>query len=224
MILAFVGCYHGRDPSLTCDAHRRLFGEYGLLFLDDEVFTGVARSGKFWAIEHSAVKPDMISAGKSLAGGVSYSAIIGRSEIMDSWGPGGWCGTHMGNHLGAAAALASLEVVENEGLAAKAAELGKYFLKGLQDLQDEHELIGDVNGRGLFLGLELVKDRRTKERAYEEAGKIQYEAQKRGLLVRAAFNRIAPSPPLTIGKERIDMALEILGEAIREVERTVPRV
>ena len=129
----------------------------------------------------------------------------------------------MGSLIGCAAASASVKFIKEEGLVQRSAQLGEYFLKGLKDLQERHEIIGDLDGRGLFIGMEFVKDRKTKEHAYEETLEIQHEARKRGLLfTRGGYgNRINILPPLVIDKDQIDEAIEILDEAIAEVERKV---
>jgi len=196
---------------------RRICDQYGLLLLDDEIYTGFGRTGKLWAIEHSGVKADIITIGKSLAGGYPISAIVGKEEIMNSWGPYAVCGTFMGNLLSSATSLAAIQVIDEEKLVERASSLGEYMLKGLRSLQQENELIGDVGGHGLFMGIEFVKDRKTKQPAYEETTRIQHEARKRGVLIaKGAFgNRIDLMPPLVIEKDQIDRIIEVLDAAIK---------
>jgi len=197
---------------------RRICDNFGMLLIDDEIYAGFGRTGKLWAIEHSNVKADITTVGKSLAGGYPLSAIIGKEEIMNAWGPYAVCGTFMGNILSSAVALASVQVIEEEKLAEKAAKKGEYMLKGLRTLQQEHELIGDVGGHGLFIGVEFVKDRKTKAPAYDETSEIQHYARKNGvLLAKGAFgNRIDLMPPLVIENDQIDRIIEVLDGAIRK--------
>lgn len=194
--------------------------DHDVVLIVDEIQTGCGRSGKMWACEHSDVTPDIMLVAKAIAGGLPLSAVIAKAEILDLLGPGGFMSTYGGTPLACAAALAALEVMEEEKLVEQAREKGEYFLKGLKELEEKFEPVAWVNGRGLFIGLELVKDPKSKTPATEENKRLQYECMKRGLLYErggAYGNIIKFIPPLTITKEEIDRSLEILEESLKAV-------
>ncbi len=198
---------------------KKILDEHGILLVVDEVQSGMGRTGKWFAIEHFGVKPDIITLAKPLGGGLPISAIVGRSEIMDSLPPLGHAFTLSGNPLASKAALAVIEEIEEKDLLRRAEKLGKYAKRRLEKMKEEHELIGDVRGLGLMLGVELVKDRETKERAYEEARKVVWRAYELGLVL--AFlqgNVLRIQPPLTIEEELLDEGLNRLEQAITDVE------
>ncbi|ASJ06932.1 leucine/methionine racemase [Thermococcus pacificus] len=198
---------------------KRILDEHGILLVVDEVQSGMGRSGKWFAIEHFGVEPDIITLAKPLGGGLPISAIIGRGEIMDSLPPLGHTFTLSGNPVASRAALAVIEEIEEKGLLRRAEKLGAYTKKRLEEMKEEHELIGDVRGLGLMLGVDLVKDRETKERAYEEARKVVWRAYELGLVL--AFlqgNVLRIQPPLTIEEELLDEGLNRLEKAIADVE------
>ncbi len=196
--------------------------EHSIVTICDEVLTGMGRTGTMFGIEHWDIVPDIVCMGKSFAMGVPAAAMIAKKEIVNNWNYGfPTIDSFGGNPLACAAGLAGLEVIEKENLMENTIRMGEYFLKGLQDMSEEHELIGDVRGKGLLIGVELVKDRKTKEPATEETKKIMQECFKRGLIV-APYGRYAQVirifPPLNITKEQIDKSLEIMDEAFRVVE------
>ncbi|ASJ09002.1 4-aminobutyrate aminotransferase [Thermococcus siculi] len=198
---------------------KRILDEHGILLVVDEVQSGMGRTGKWFAIEHFGVEPDIITLAKPLGGGLPISAIIGRAEVMDSLPPLGHAFTLSGNPVASRAALAVIEEIEEKELLRRAEKLGKYTKKRLEKMKEEHELIGDVRGLGLMLGIDLVKDRETKERAYEEARKVVWRAYELGLIL--AFlqgNVLRIQPPLTIEEELLDEGLDRLERAITDVE------
>ncbi|NJE10081.1 leucine/methionine racemase [Thermococcus sp. MAR1] len=198
---------------------KKILDEHGILLIVDEVQSGMGRTGKWFAIEHFGVKPDVITLAKPLGGGLPISAIIGRSEVMDSLPSLGHTFTLSGNPVTSRAALAVIEEIEEKDLLRRAEKLGEYTRKRLEDMKEEHELIGDVRGLGLMLGVDLVKDRETKERAYEEARKIVWRAYELGLVL--AFlqgNVLRIQPPLTIEEELLEEGLNRLEQAIADVE------
>ena len=198
---------------------KKILDEHGILLAVDEVQSGMGRTGKWFAIEHFGVKPDIITLAKPLGGGLPISAIVGCSEVMDSLPPLGHAFTLSGNPLTSRAALAVIEEIEEKDLLKRAEKLGKYTKKRLERMKEEHELIGDVRGLGLMLGVELVKNRETKERAYEEARKVVWRAYELGLVL--AFlqgNVLRIQPPLTIEEELLDEGLNRLEQAITDVE------
>ncbi|CAD5244006.1 leucine/methionine racemase [Thermococcus camini] len=198
---------------------KKILDEHGILLIVDEVQSGMGRTGKWFAIEHFGVKPDVITLAKPLGGGLPISAIIGRSDVMDSLPSLGHTFTLSGNPVTSRAALAVIEEIEEKDLLRRAKKLGKYTKKRLEKMKKEHELIGDVRGLGLMLGVDLVKDRETKERAYEEARKVVWRAYELGLVL--AFlqgNVLRIQPPLTIEEELLEEGLNRLEQAIADVE------
>jgi len=198
---------------------KRLLDEHGILLGVDEVQSGLGRTGRWFAIEHFGVEPDLVTLAKPLGGGLPISAILGREEIMDSLPPLGHAFTLSGNPVASAAALSVIEEIEERNLLQRAERLGKKARERLERMKKRHELIGDVRGLGLMLGVDLVKDRETKERAYEEAKKVVWRAYELGLIV--AFlqgNVLRIQPPLTIEEELLKEGLDRLEEAIEDVE------
>ena len=203
--------------------HQRLYElakEFGILFVDDEVQSGMGRTGKMMAIEHWGIIPDIIALAKGIASGMPLGATVSQSEVMD-WVPGSHASTFGGNPISCRAALTTIELLE-KGLVENAARLGIYILGKLKELQKRFHLIGDVRGKGLMIGIELVKDRQTKEKAIEERSKIIRACFERGLLILGAGeNVIRFSPPLIITKKEADTALTIFEEVLKKVEKTL---
>ncbi|WP_048152523.1 leucine/methionine racemase [Palaeococcus ferrophilus] len=198
---------------------KRILDEHGILLVMDEVQSGMGRTGKWFAIEHFGVVPDIITLAKPLGGGLPISAILGRAEIMDSLPPLGHTFTMSGNPVASRAALAVIEEIEGMDLLRRAEKLGNHAKKRLKGMKEEHELIGDVRGKGLMIGVDLVRDRETKERAYDEAKKVVWRAYELGLIL--AFlqgNVLRIEPPLTIEEEVLDEGLDRLERAIADVE------
>jgi len=198
---------------------KRILDEHGILLAVDEVQSGLGRTGKWFAIEHFGVEPDLITLAKPLGGGLPISAVVGGADIMDSIPPMGHVFTLSGNPVASAAALAVIEEIEEENLLERSERLGKEAKDRLERIKKRHELVGDVRGLGLMLGVDLVKDRETKERAYEEARKVVWRAYELGLVL--AFlqgNVLRIQPPLTIEEELLDEGLDRLEEAIEDVE------
>lgn len=200
---------------------KRLSDKYGFLLMVDEIQSGVGRTGKLWATEHSGIDPDIIIVGKGISGGLPLSAIVARAEILNNWAPTAHVSTFAGYTLGCAASLKVLEIIENENLLDRSIQMGKYFYDGLKDLMKKYPVIGDVNGKGLYLGLELVKDKKTKEPAISETTAVREKAFDEGLIFETGgyyYNRIQLIPPLTIKKENIDRALVILDRAFMSIK------
>jgi 4-aminobutyrate aminotransferase len=199
--------------------HRKLYElakEFGILFVDDEVQSGMGRTGKMMAIEHWGVVPDITALAKGIASGMPLGATVSQSEVMD-WVPGSHASTFGGNPISCRAALATIELLE-KGLIENAARVGAYTLEKLRDLQKRFHLIGDVRGKGLMIGIELVKDRQTKEKAIEERSKIIRACFEKGLLILGAGeNVIRFSPPLIITRKQADTALTIFEEVLKKV-------
>ena len=176
----------------------------------------MGRTGKMFAMEHFGVVPDIVTLAKGIASGLPLGAMIARAEIMD-WEAGSHSSTFGGNPVSCQAALTTIQLLE-EGLMANANVQGQRLLKGLQELQGVYECMGDVRGKGLMVGVEFVKDRKTKERATEWRDEIIKNAFQKGLLLLGCGeNSIRFSPPLTVTSDEVDVCVSILDEAIKKV-------
>ncbi len=197
--------------------------KYGISLVMDEVQSGAGRTGKFLATEHwEGVEPDVITMAKSLAGGMPLSAITGRSEIMSKPHVGGMGGTYAGNPLSCKAALAVLDVLYSDGLLQKGAELGDKVRGRLDQMQAKYEMIGEVRGKGAMLGLELVKDRKSKEPAADEAKKLTQICFDKGLVILSCGkygNVIRTLMPLVITDDQLERGLQILEEGLAELSK-----
>ena len=200
---------------------KEMLEKYGILLITDEVQSGVARTGKWYAIEHWGVKPDILTTAKGIASGMPISAFVASDEIMD-WPPGAHGNTFGGNPISSAAALATLEVLEP--LLPQISEVGDYTMKRLRELQEKYEEIGDVRGIGLMIGIDFVKDRETKEYYTEFRDAVLHEAFHRGLIMLpCGYSVIRVSPPLIITKEHIDVAIEILDGSIKAAREKIAK-
>ena len=199
---------------------RDLCRRYGALLVFDEIIEGFGRTGKMFACQHS-VTPDILVLGKSLGGGLlPFAGIVARPEldVCPQLSVGHY--THEKNALCAAAALAEIRYLEAHRLPEHAARLGEYALSRLEEMKARHAIIGNVTGIGLHLGLELVKDPTTRERACEEAAMVMYRCMEKGLAFKTLEgNRITLRPALVITQQEMEQALDILDEAIGEIER-----
>jgi len=183
--------------------------------VDDEVQAGFGRTGRFFAIEHYGVEPDVVCIAKAMASGIPMGAIVFRKDL-DFGVEGAHSNTYGGNLVAAAAAMATIEVIKEEKLVENAARVGEHLHRRLRELQEKYEVIGDVRGLGLMQAAEFVRDRKTKEHAVKERDRIAEEAWKRGLiLLPCGKSGIRFIPPLIIREEEVDVAMEILDEAIR---------
>src|SRR6202030_1675311 len=202
-------------PTVFMQELRRICDRHGILLVADEVQSGAGRTGKWWAIEHTGVEPDMVCMAKGIASGMPLGICMTRAEIMD-WVPGSHASTFGGNPVAVAAALASLDVIEKEHLRENSTKVGNHMLKRMADWPAKLKLVGDVRGRGLMLGVEIVKDKATKEYAAAERDRIVELAFERGVL----FLGCGPStvricPPLVVTKEEADVAVDVLEECIK---------
>ncbi|MDP9340557.1 MAG: 4-aminobutyrate--2-oxoglutarate transaminase [Actinomycetota bacterium] len=189
----------------------------GVMFVADEVQTGIGRTGKWFAIEHEDVVPDIVVTAKALGGGLPLSGVTAAAEVMDQVHVGGLGGTFGGNPIACAAALAVLDEIEREGLVQRAATLGESALDRLRELADRHELIGDVRGRGLMVAIELVEDRSTKAPAKAAATRVIQECYREGVIVLKAGtydNVIRLLPPLPIDEGLLMEGLDVLDKAL----------
>jgi len=198
---------------------REITRELGILLIADEVQTGFGRTGKMFAVQHQNVEPDILVMAKGIASGLPLSGIIARKDLLATWAPGTHGGTYGGNVVACAAALATLDVMEDEKLVENAAARGTQMLAGLRALAAGRPAIGDVRGLGLMLALEFVKPGEGDGRVgdAEAVKRVIAEANKRKLLLLSAGSYaqvIRIIPPLVTTGEEIDLALKILGESL----------
>lgn len=195
---------------------KALAERHGILYVADEVQSGIGRTGKMFAIEHWGVEPDIVCTAKGLASGLPLGAMIAKSDIMD-WEPGAHASTFGGNPVSCVAALETIRLVE-EGLMQNAVDTGNHLLARLRELQNRHEIIGDVRGKGLMIGVDLVKDRRTREGAAAERDAVLQRCFAKGLvLLGCGESSIRMCPALVVTTAECDTAVEILDVAISEV-------
>jgi len=205
-------------PNVFLQRLRELTTRHGILLIADEVQSGMGRTGKMFAIEHAGVEPDIVTMAKGIASGLPLGVATARSEVM-SWPPGTHASTFGGNPVSCAAALATIRLLR-DGLVKNAETVGAHMMAGAKALMETHRIIGDVRGRGLMIGIELVRDRQTKERATTERDALVRECFTRGLLVLGAGrNAIRLSPALVLTKPQADTAIEILGQALAAIGR-----
>ena len=203
---------------------KEILDRHGILLFMDEIFTAFGNTGKKFGFEHDGVMPDLMTMSKTLGGGLPISALLATDTVAQAFAPPEpiqYYTTYGSNPLMAAAALAVLEIIERERPWEKAATLGAYWMQGLRRLQDKYALIGDVRGKGVMIGVELVKDRTTKVPAKEESLRLKAEAAKRGLLLPAGMgwlgNTIRMIPPVVMTMAQIDQALQIMDESFAAV-------
>jgi 4-aminobutyrate aminotransferase-like enzyme len=196
---------------------RELCDRTGTVLVFDEIQCGFGRSGRMWASDHDDVVPDLMTVGKGIGGGLALAALVGRSDLMTTWEPDAVTSTFLANALSAAAACAAIDVLREERLVERSAQLGAHALARLRSELDEHPAVGDVRGRGLFLGLEVVRDRTSKEPAAELAGELRGALRERGVLVGRGGrygNVIILAPPLVIEQDVLDDGLNSLVEVL----------
>jgi 4-aminobutyrate aminotransferase/(S)-3-amino-2-methylpropionate transaminase len=201
-------------PAAFLRSLRNLTKKHGIVFIDDEIQTGIGRTGKFWAIEHALVEPDMICFAKSIGGGLPIAGVLGKTEIMDAPATGGLGGTFIGNPLSCAAGNAVLDIFEGDGLLEKGQKLGEILHQGFKHIQSRFPgHIGDVRGIGPMLAMELVKDPSSKEPDAQLTNKVFEAARERGLLLFKAgmhYNVLRCLVPLVVSEGEVRKGLEIL--------------
>jgi len=198
---------------------KKLLDEYGILFASDEVQAGIGRTGKWFGIEHFGVVPDIVCMAKGIAAGMPLGVMASRADIQD-WKPGSHASTFGGNPVSCAAALAVLDIIKSENLLENAQKQGKLIKDRLNEMKEEHPTIGDVRGKGLMVGVELVKDKTTKEYAQKETGEVMMECFRNGLaIVNCGINVIRWMPPLTITSDLVEPALEIFEKSLTKIEK-----
>ena len=209
-------------PKAFLQGLRELATEHGIVLVVDEVQSGMGRTGKMFASEHFELKADVVNIAKGIASGLPLGVTCARAEMM-SWPPGAHASTFGGNPVACAAANATIKLLQ-DSLVANAAAVGAHLIDGLRELQKKHPLVGDVRGRGLMIGIELVRDRQTKERAVEERNALVQAMFRRGVLVLGAGkNAVRLAPPLVLSKSQADSVLRVMDEALGDVASGVKR-
>jgi 4-aminobutyrate aminotransferase len=213
------GCVVPPDGYLT--ALQALARKYGILLVVDEIQTGMGRTGHLWGCNHDGVAPDIMMTAKGIASGLPLGAMIADARLM-RWPPGAHANTFGGNPVACEAALASLRLL-TKGLIENAAAVGRYLLGRCRELQARHRLVGDVRGRGLMIGLEMISDQEHKTPAVKERDRVVERCFQRGLLVLGSGRSVLRlAPPLIITRRQADDAVAVLDEVLGEVERRFP--
>jgi 4-aminobutyrate aminotransferase len=206
-------------PTIFMKELRRICDQHGILLVADEIQSGVARTGKWWAIEHAGVEPDILCMAKGIASGMPLGITISKADIMD-WVPGSHASTFGGNPVCIAAALATLDVIDREKLIDNSANVGNHMMKRMADWPKKYGIVGDVRGRGLMIGVEIIKDKKTKEYGAAERDRIIQHAFERGILfLGAGPSTVRICPPLVVTNDEADIALEALEESIAKVDK-----
>jgi 4-aminobutyrate aminotransferase len=204
-------------PTIFMQELRRICDRHGILLVVDEVQSGIARTGKWFAVEHTGVQPDIVCMAKGIASGMPLGITMARADVMD-WVPGSHASTFGGNPVCIASALATLDVIENERLLANSTEVGDHMRKRMADWPSKLKLVGDVRGRGLMIGVEIVKDKVTKEYGAADRDRIVELAFERGVLfLGCGPSTIRICPALVVTKDEADVAVDVLEECIRLV-------
>ena len=199
---------------------QRICRKHGILLVADEVQSGMGRTGKWWASDHAGIEPDIICTAKGIASGMPLSAIIARADVMN-WVPGAHASTFGGNPVCIAASIATLGLIENQYMA-NAARMGDYIMKRTADWREKHKIVGEVRGKGLMIGIEFVRDQKTKEKANDLRNKLVQMAFHKGLLVLGSGDTtLRLCPPLLIDEAQADFALGTLEACITELERSL---
>ena len=198
---------------MSCSAWPR---KTAILLIVDEVQSGMGRTGRMWASEHFDLFPDILAVAKGIASGMPLGATVARADLM-TWPPGAHASTFGGNPVACAAALATIQLLE-EGLIENAAAMGRHLMDRMRAWPERFPIVGDVRGLGLMLGVELVRDRETKQKAPQLRDAVVQMAFERGLLILGAGdNTLRLCPPLTINRDQCDFALDTLEECLKAV-------
>jgi 4-aminobutyrate aminotransferase len=201
-------------------ALQRICRQHGILLVADEVQCGMGRTGKWWAGDHCGLEPDIICTAKGIASGMPLGAIIARASVMD-WKPGAHASTFGGNPVCIAASLKTIELLESQYME-NARRMGEHILKSVSAWPQRHRIVGDIRGRGLMIGIEFVKDQKTREKAPDLRDRIVDILFEKGVLVLGAGeNTLRLAPPLIIDAEQADFAVHALDETISEVEKSL---
>jgi 4-aminobutyrate aminotransferase len=198
---------------------RRICDRHGIMLVVDEVQSGIARTGKWFAVEHTGVEPDMVCMAKGIASGMPLGITMTKADIMD-WVPGSHASTFGGNPVAIAAALATLDVIDKENLLQNSERVGNHILSRMAHWPSKLRLVGDVRGRGLMIGVDIVRDKVTKEYGSVERDRIVEMAFEKGILfLGCGPSSIRLCPPLVVTKEEADVAVDVLEECIAAAGR-----
>jgi 4-aminobutyrate aminotransferase len=208
-------------PSFFLKELQRICRQHGILLIIDEVQSGMGRTGKWWACEYAGIEPDILCTAKGIASGMPLGAFVARNSVMNTWKPGAHASTFGGNPVCLAAALATMDLIESE-YKENARRVGAYLMSRMADWSNKFKIVGDVRGRGLMIGIEIVRNQRTKEEAPDLRHAILEHAFHKGVLVLGAgSSTVRISPPLLIDEEQADFAIRTLEECLREAEKAV---
>ena len=206
-------------PQQFLEKLRALTSKHGILLIADEVQSGMGRTGRMFACEHFGIEADIVTVAKGIASGLPLGVTCSRSEIM-TWPPGAHASTFGGNPVSAASAIATIQVLK-DGIMRNAEVVGDYLMGRLRGLMDKHQIIGDVRGKGLMIGVELVRDRQTKERATAERDRVvQGMFQKGVLILGAGRNAIRFAPPMVLAKDQADAVVAIFDGVLADLKKT----
>jgi 4-aminobutyrate aminotransferase len=207
-------------PADFLKALQAICRKHGIMLIADEVQSGMGRTGKWWAGDHAGLEPDIISTAKGIASGMPLSAIISRASVMD-WKPGAHASTFGGNPVAIAASLATIDLLEHQYIE-NAAKMGEHIFKLTADWRERHKIVGDIRGKGLMIGIELVRDQKTKERAPDLRNRIVEMAFHKGLLILGAGeNALRFCPPLLIDEEQAEFAVRTIDACLTAVEKSM---
>jgi 4-aminobutyrate aminotransferase len=207
-------------PAEFLQGLERICRKHGILLVADEVQSGMGRTGKWWAVDHAGAKADIICTAKGIASGMPLGAIIARASVMN-WTPGAHASTFGGNPVCIAASLATLSLLERKYIA-NAARMGEFIFSQTADWRERHPIVGDIRGKGLMIGIEIVRDQKTKEKAPDLRNQIVQLAFQRGLLLLGSGDTtVRLCPPLVIDEEQADFALRTLDACITEAESSI---
>jgi 4-aminobutyrate aminotransferase len=207
-------------PAEFLQGLHKICRKYGILLVADEVQSGMGRTGKWWAIDHAGVEPDIICTAKGIASGMPLSAVIARASVMN-WKPGAHASTFGGNPVCIAAALATVRLLEEKYME-NAKRVGEFILRETADWTERFKNVGEVRGRGLMIGIEFVRDQKTKEKAPELRNRLIQMAFHKGLLVLGSGDTtLRFCPPLLVDEEQADFAVRTMEECIREAEKGI---
>jgi 4-aminobutyrate aminotransferase len=208
-------------PTVFMQELRRICDKHGILLVVDEVQSGIGRTGKWFAVEHTGVQPDMVCMAKGIASGMPLGVTMSKAEIMD-WVPGSHASTFGGNPVCIAAALATLDVIEKERLLRNSQEVGDHMMKRMAGWPKKHRIVGDVRGRGLMIGVDIVKDQATREYGNSERDRVVEAAFERGILfLGCGPSTVRIAPPLIVTRDEADVAMDALEESIAAVEKSL---
>ena len=201
---------------------RRIADKFGILLIVDEIQAGLGRSGKLWAFEHSEIEPDMFVTSKALGGGIPIAAVVAKEDILKEWGPGAHVSTQAGNVLACAAGNYVLKTISTADFLKKVNETGAYFMDGLRQVEKDHKIVGHIDNKGIYTGLELVMDRKTKEPAAKATTYVRDRGVEEGILFEKGgyfHNRMQLIPPLNIERSELDRVVKLLDKIFGEAEK-----